>query len=781
VTAKYFGQRILRKEDTALLTGTGQYTDDITLPGMLHVAFKRADFAHARNLRIDASEARKRPGVVAIYTAEDFGDYWKAGGLQVPPPFAIKGAQFNERTYLPIAKDKIRFSGEVLAVVVAEDRYIAEDACEDIIVDFETLDAVTDMEKALEPGAPLVHDELGTNLSALVKQERGSFAEAKAKADVVVKRKVWIDRGAAAAIENRAMVIDWDEKTRQMTIWCTTQAPIPLRNSIAARLGLFESQVRVINPFIGGGFGPKILSTLPDDVLLPWIALRLKRPLKWTEDRRENFLATSSERDQVHIAEIAVNRDGKILGFSDIFYHNTGAYNPYGMTVPLNTQTHTTSCYDIPNFYTEIRMVFTNKMVVTPVRGAGRTYGIYIMERMMDVAAKAIGMDPVEIRRRNILPSDKFPFRTGIIGQDFVEGVLDSGNYPLALEKCVDLINYKSWKQEKARLEKETGKKYGIGVICFTEGTSVGPYEGARITVHSNGKATCATGLSTQGQGHFTVYAQIVADQIGVDVKDVNIITGDTGYFHWGAGTFASRGTGVSAVAIHNCALKVRAKIFATAAKFLGVSEDQLELANGKVTVKSDPAKYLTLGDLAVKANPMRGVIEPGVEPGLEATAFFGPPYGATGMGSVGIILAVDPKTYQVNVEKMAFVHDCGRVVNPLLLEGQVMGGIQMGIGNCFYEKLSYDENGQLLNASFMDYTFPQATDMPKETVFGHVETPSPLNPLGVKGVGEAGAIAPPPAFTQALENALADSGVEITESPLSPSLLFEIVKKSLK
>lgn len=781
MTTKFFGQRIMRKEDAILLTGRGQYTDDIKLPGMLHVAFKRADFAHARILSIDTSEARKRPGVVAVYTAEDFGDYWKPGGLQVPPPFAIKGAQFNERTYVPIAKDKVRFSGEVLAVVVAEDRYIAEDACEDIIVDFDILDAVTDMEKALEPGSPLVHDDLGTNLSAIVKQERGSFAEAKAKADVVIQRKVFIDRGAGAAIENRNMVIDWDEKTRQMMIWCTSQAPIPLRNSIAARLGLFESQVRVITPFIGGAFGPKILSTLPDDVLLPWIAMRLKRPLKWTEDRRENFLATSSERDQVHIAEIALNRDGKILGFSDVFYHNTGAYNPYGMTVPLNTQTHTVSCYDIPSFYTEIRMVFTNKMVVTPVRGAGRMYGVYIMERMLDIAAKEISMDPVEIRRKNLLQPDKFPFRTGIIGQDFVEGVLDSGNYPETLEQTVEKIGYSNWKREKTRLEKETGKKWGIGVVCFTEGTSVGPYEGARITVHASGKVTCATGLSTHGQGHFTVYAQVVADQLGVGVEDVNIITGDTGYFHWGAGTFASRGTGVTAVAIHNAAVKVRAKIFTTAGKFLGVPEDQLDLAGGKVCVKSDPSKYITLGDLAIKANPMRGVIEPGVEPGLEATAFFGPPYGATGAGAMGLILSVDPETYQVNLEKMALVHDCGKVVNPLLLEGQIMGGVQMGIGNSFFEKLTYDENGQLINASFMDYPFPQATDMPKQVILGHIETPSPLNPIGVKGVGEAGALPPPAAFSQALEDALADTGVEITESPLSPTMLYEIVKKSIK
>jgi carbon-monoxide dehydrogenase large subunit len=781
VSGKVFGQSVLRNEDPYLLTGKAEFIDDIELPGILHAAFLRSDYAHARVKSIDVSQARKRPGVVAVYTAEDFGDFWKPGPLQVPPPTAIKGSVFHARTLVPMAKDKVRFSGEPLAVIIAESRYIAEDAFDDIVVDLESLDAAVDLEKALQPGAPLVHEDLESNLAAHVFQERGNYAEAAAKADHVIKRRIMIDRGAGAAMENRGILIDWNERSREMTIWATTQAPIPLRNSIAARLGLFESQVRVITPFIGGGFGPKIMTSQADDVLLPIIAMWLNRPIKWIEDRRENFLATTSERDQLHYAEIALTKEGKILGVKDMFYHNTGAYDPYGMTVPLNTQTHTVSNYNVPSFQTEINMVFTNTMVVTPVRGAGRPYGVYVMERLLDYAACELGIDPVEIRRRNLIQSDQYPLPTGIIGQDFVEGVLDSGDYPEELRKTLELIEYDKFVKEDQPRYRAEGKHKGIGVVCFTEGTSVGPYEGARITVGSNGKVNVSTGISTQGQGHFTVYAQIAAEQLGVEVKDVNVITGDTGHFHWGAGTFASRGTGVAGSAIHLAAVKIKEKAIKLGSKLLGVPEDEVELCDGKVCVVSDHSRFISLGEMAMKANPMRGTFEQGAEPGLEAVAYFGPPYGSTGAGSLAMIVDVDTGSMDVQIEKLAIVHDCGTLVNPMLVEGQVLGGLHMGIGNAFYEQLKYDENGQLLSASFMDYLVPQASDMPDKIVMGHVEKPSPLNELGMKGVGEAGAIPTPACFAQAVENALADCNLQITETPLSPSRLYELVAASRK
>jgi carbon-monoxide dehydrogenase large subunit len=779
VTGKYFGQPIKRLEDKFLLTGNAKFIDDIEIPGMLHAAFLRSDFAHARINKIDVTEARKHPGVVAVYTAEDFGDYWKVGPLQVPPPFAIKDAKFNARPLPPIAKDKIRFSGEPLAVVIAESRYIAEDALEDIVVDVEMLPAVCNLEKAYEDTSVLIHEDLPSNVAALVKQESGNYEEAKKKADVVVSKRILVEHVAAAAMENRGFVVNWDERNQELTVWATTQSPLTIRGTMARGLGLAESQVHVITPFIGGGFGPKVMSSQADDVLLPWISKQLQRPIKWLEDRRENFLATTSERDQVHHCEIALKKDGTILGVKDIFYHNTGAYDPYGMTVPLNTQTHTVSNYRVPNYYTEIRMVFTNQMVVTPVRGAGRSEGVFVMERMMDFAARKLGMDPAEIRRKNLLKPNEFPLKTGVLGQDFVEGVLDSGDYLDNFEKCLKMVEYDKFRKEIQPKARKDGKRLGIGVVAFTEGTAVGPYEGCRITVSTNGKVSMSTGYSSQGQGHFTVFAQIIADALNVKVEDVKVITGDTAHFAWGAGTFASRGATLVGTATYLAAQKVRAKIFTTASKVLGVPEDQVELCTGSVCVKGQPEKSISLGDLAGRANPMRGVVEPGVEPGLEATAYYGPPHGATGSGACAVIVNVDPETYKPKIERFVIVHDCGEVINPLLLDGQIQGGVSMGIGNTLYERLVYDENGQLLTASFMDYLMPQATDMPTKIEMGHNHTKSPLNPLGIKGVGEAGALPPGPAIAQALEDAFSEYPVEILESNLNPSLIYETIKKA--
>ena len=778
MTGKYFGQPLKRLEDKFLLTGNAKFIDDIEIPGMLYAAFLRSDYAHAKIIKIDVSEARKRPGVVAVYTAEDFGDYWTPGPLQVPPPTAIAGSQFNARPLVPIAKDKIRFSGEPLAVVIAESRYIAEDAFDDIIVDVEPLPAAVDLEKAWNDTSVLVHDDLPSNMAALVKQEDGNYEEAKKQADVVVTRKLYSDRTAGVAMENRGFVVEWDDRRQEMTVWATSQAPLPLRSIIAARAGLVENQVRVITPYIGGGFGPKVMTSQADDVLLPWIAMKLNRPIKWLEDRRENFLATTSERDQVHYCEIALKKDGTILGFKDVFYHNTGAYDPYGMTVPLNTQTHTVSNYRVPNFYTEIRMVFTNEMVVTPVRGAGRPQGVFVMERMLDFAARELKMDPAEIRRKNLLKPEEFPLKTGIIGQDFVEGVLDSGDFLGNFDQALKMIDYEKFRSEIQPKARKEGKRLGIGVVAFTEGTAVGPYEGARVTVGNNGKVSVATGISTQGQGHFTVFAQIVAEQLNVKLEHVKVITGDTSHFQWGAGTFASRGATIAGTAIYNAAVMVREKIFATASKFLGVPEDQIELCEGSVCVKGKPEISVSLGELAGKANPMRGAVEANVKPGLEATAYYAPPHGATGAGAVALILNVDPETYKPKIERFVIVHDCGTVINPLLIDGQIQGGVSMGIGNALYEKVVYDDNGQLLTASFMDYLIPQATDMPDKIEMGHGHTKSPLNPLGMKGVGEAGVIPVPPAVVQAFEDAFKDAGLEITESNLNPSKIYEALNQ---
>ncbi|MCL5611037.1 MAG: xanthine dehydrogenase family protein molybdopterin-binding subunit [Chloroflexi bacterium] len=777
MTKKFIGKRIVRNEDPQLLTGQALFVDDVKIPGMLHAAFLRSDYAHARLLSIDVSKARQRPGVVAIFTAEDMGNDWQPGPPLVSPPPTAKDVIFHSRRQVPLVKDKVRHAGEAIAVVVAESRYIAEDAIEDILVELEPLEAVVDLEKGLEAGSPLVHDDLESNLAAHLFQKKGDYETARDKADLVIKRRIVLDRGAASAMENRGIVANWDAKSQHLTIWDTTQAPIPIRNGTAARLGLSEHQVRVIAPFIGGGFGPKMMMFYAEELVIPWASKKLSRPIKWIEDRRENFYATTQERGQIHDVEIALSEDGHILGLKDVFLHDTGAYDPYGLTIPLNTQCHAMGGYDVKNFATEVSVVFTNKTLVTPVRGAGRPQGIFIIERLLDIASKKLGIDRVEIRKRNLIPPDAFPYEHKIIDQAFAPLILDSGNYWPVMEKALEMIGYDKFvEEEQPRLRKE-GKYVGIGIAPFIESTGVGPYEGARVTVEASGKISVATGIGTQGQGHFTSFAQIVAEQVGVDVEDVRIVTGDTTEFHWGTGTFASRGAVVAGNAIHAASSIVRKKILELASKVLETPVDELELEDGLARVADIPNKSISLGELAVLANPLRGAVQPGTEPGLEATAYFGPNYGATAFGTHAMILEVDPETMMIKIKRYVTVEDCGTVLNPLILEGQIHGGVSMGIGNAYYEKLHFDENGQLLNASFADYLIPSATEMPRIEV-GHIETRSSLNELGTKGVGEAGTIPVPALFAQAIENALYNQKLEILEMPLSPNRLFELLNE---
>jgi carbon-monoxide dehydrogenase large subunit len=777
---KYVGQRMTRTEDPRLLTGQALFVDDVEIPGMLYAAFLRSDYAHARIRSIDVSAARGRPGVVAVYTAEDLGDFWQHGPPLVPAPHSVEGVIFHSRTQVPLAKDKTRYVGEAIVVVFAESRYIAEDALEDIVADLEPLEVAADLEEALRPSAPLLHEDLGSNLASHLIQDKGDYAAAREKADLVIKRRIVIDRGAAGAMENRGVVAHWDEKAQHLTVWDTTQAPIPVRNGLAQILGLSEHQVRVVAPFVGGAFGPKIMMFLAEEVLVPWGAMQLNRPIKWIEDRRENFFATTQERGQIHDAEIALTSDGHILGVSHEFLHDTGAYNPYGLTIPLNTQSHSMGAYDIPNYHSELKVVFTNKMITTPVRGAGRPQGIFLIERLLDLAAKELGIDRIEIRKRNFIPPDAFPYNHQIIDQAFAPLHFDSGNYLPALEKAADMIGYEKFvKEEQPRLRAD-GRHVGIGIVSFVETTGVGPYEGSRVTVEASGKISVATGVGTQGQGHFTSFAQIVADQLGVSPRNVRLVTGDTSEFHWGTGTFASRGSVVAANAIHAAAKSVRAKILKLASKVLETPEEELELVDGLVRVADVPQQSISLGELAVMANPLRGAVEPGTEPGLESTDYYGPQYGAVASGTHAMIMEVDPETMMVEIKRYVAVEDCGTMLNPLIVEGQVHGGVALGIGNSYYEQLIYDENGQLLNASLADYLIPTAFEIPRIEV-GHEETRSPLNELGSKGVGEAGCIPVPALFAQTLEDALADYGIEILETPMSPNKLFELLQAAKK
>jgi carbon-monoxide dehydrogenase large subunit len=778
MTTRFFGAPVKRNEDQKLLTGQALFIDDVELPDMLHAAFLRSQVAHARIKGIDVSQALKRRGVTAVYTANDLGAYWRPGPLLVPPP-PIKGSIFNERTQVPLAKDKVRHVGEPLAVVVADSRYIAEDALDDIVVDLEILPAVVDCEDALGT-ATHVHEDLGSNISAHVRQTKGDYRRAAANAHLILKRRFLYEHGISSPIETRGVVAQWNARGAQMTIWDTTQAPVFVRNGLAAMLGLGERQVRVIAPFVGGGFGPKIMMFYPEEVVLPWISMRLNRPVKWIEDRLEHFFATTHERGQIHDAEIALAADGRILGVKDVFLHDTGAYDPYGLTVPINSQCTLLGPYLVPDYDSTFTAVFTSLPIVTPYRGAGRQHGVFVMERLLDLAAHELKIDPAEIRRRNLIPPDAFPYKNEIIYQDFEPLEYDSGNYEPVLDKALEAIGYRQFIREEQPKLRAQGRCVGIAVACYVEGTGIGPYEGAKVQIQSNGKVNVATGIGTQGQGHFTSFAQIVADELGVDVTDVDIVTGDTDQFYWGAGTFASRGAVVAGTAVSEASRVVRKKALRLASDTFECSEEDLVLADGKVSITGIPDKFIRLGELAQRANPMRGAVAPGTEPGLESTQYFGPPMGATSNGVHAAIIEVDSQTFDLRVLKYVVVHDCGTVINPMILAGQIHGGVAQGIGNAFYEKLSFDDQGQLLNASLADYLLPTALEVPRMEL-DHTVTPSPLNPLGIKGAGEAGAIPVGPLFAQAIEDALdlKRKEVELLEIPLSPSRLFELTRKA--
>jgi carbon-monoxide dehydrogenase large subunit len=778
MTTRNFGAPITRNEDARLLSGQALFVDDVELPGMLHAAFLRSNVAHARIRSIDVAAARARAGVVAVYTAADLGAYWAPGPLLVPPP-PIAGITFNQRTQVPLAKDKVRHVGEPLAVVLADSRYVAEDALADIGVELDPLPAVIDLEKALDDSSARVHEDVRGNVAAHVRQSRGNYAAARSRAEHLVARRFHYDHGASSPIETRGIVANWDGRANQLTIWDTTQAPVFLRNGLAGMLGLSERQVRVIAPFVGGGFGPKIMLFYPEEVVIPWVAMKHNRPVKWIEDRLEHFFATTQERGQTHDAEMALSRDGQILGIKDTFLHDTGAYNPYGLTVPINSQCTLLGPYVVPHYDSTFTAVFTNKPIVTPYRGAGRQHGVFVVERLLDIAARELGIDRAEIRRRNFIPADAFPYNNEIIYQDFTALEYDSGNYQPILDKALDMIGYQKFLAEEQPRLRAQGRNVGIGIACYVEGTGIGPYEGAKVQVQANGKVSVATGIGTQGQGHFTSFAQIAADQVGVDVRHVDVATGDTDQFYWGAGTFASRGAVVAGNAVNEAAKVVRQKILRLAAEHFECAEEDLEIADGAVSVVGVPGQAVKLGALALKANPMRGAVRPGTEPGLESTQYFGPPRGATASGVHAMIVEVDPQTFMLNVLKYVVVHDCGNIINPLILAGQIHGGVAQGIGNAYYEQLVFDDEGQLLNASLADYLLPSALEVPRMEI-AHLVTPSPLNPLGIKGAGEAGAIPVGPLFAQAIEDALglADQRIELLEIPLSPNRLFELTTK---
>jgi aerobic carbon-monoxide dehydrogenase large subunit len=781
-----------RNEDPRLLRGMGAYVDDIDPAGVLHAAILRSPYGHARFTHLDTSAARAYPGVRAVFTAEDLGPFNQPAPLVVPHPNLTHG-----RTQRPLAKGKVCFIGEAVAMVVADDRYIAEDAVGLIEVDWQPLPTIVDFRKALDADAPLVHEDVPNNVAAHFTQIVGDPEGAFLKAAHVFDEELYVERSCGSPIEARGVVAVWDARQESLTVWDATQAPLTIKNGLANMLGLPEFKVDVIAPDVGGGFGTKIMMFFPEEVLVPWAAMQLGQPVKWTEDRREHFVAANQERGQQHRVSVAVDAEGHILGLKDVFVHDTGAYTPYGMVVPIITATQLPGPYKVPNYRSEFTVVYTNTPCVSPYRGAGRPHACFVMERLVDRIARELRLEPNEVRRRNFVQPEEFPWDVGLPFQDGAPTRYDSGNYPAGLRLAEQMIDVPAFRVEQAAL-RASGRYLGLGFAAYVEGTGIGPYEGAHVRIEPSGRVLAATGLTSQGQGHYTSFAQIVAAELGCAVGDVTVITGDTSRFNWGAGTFASRALVTAGNAVGIAAHAVREKVLALGAELLEASPSDLELVDGRVRVRGAPGRELTLGALATAANPIRyaygkeanqaalrlvkpregAVLGSGEAPGLEAHGFFAPERATWASGQHAAIVEVVPATGDIRFRRYVVVHDCGVVINPTIVEGQIHGGVAQGIGGAFYERLHYDESGQLLNASFMDFLMPTAVEIP-EIEIAHIETPSPLNPLGVKGVGEAGTIPVAPLLAEAIEDALGPFGVRIHEMPLSPGRIRELLEEA--
>ncbi|PYN01712.1 MAG: xanthine dehydrogenase [Candidatus Rokuibacteriota bacterium] len=789
MSTRAIGARIPRNEDPRLLQGLGCFVDDVDPPGMLHAAALRSGHAHARIVRIDATAARRAPGVRLVLTAADLGERNQPSPLLIPHPTLT-----HARTQRPLATDEVRYVGELVAFVVATDRYLAEDAAALIEVEYEPLPVVTDLATALASGATRVHADVPENRAARFRQAVGDAAGALARAPRVRRERLAIERSCGSPIETRGVVAEWDARRRVLRVWDSTQAPLPIKNGLARLFGLPEFSVEVVAPDVGGGFGTKIMLFYPEEILVPHAAITLGRPVKWTEDRREHLLAANQERGQIHDVEVGFDEMGKILALRDRFVHDAGAYTPYGIVVPIITSTQLPGPYRLQNYAVEFEVAYTNKAVVTPYRGAGRPHGVFVMERMIALIARELGLEPSEVRRRNFIQPDEFPWDVGLTFQDGGPTRYDSGDYPAGLAMALEMVGAGEFRRRQAEARR-AGRYLGLGLGCYVEGTGIGPYEGAHVRIEPSGKVLVATGLTTQGQGHGTTFAQIAADALGCDPTDVAVVTGDTTKFNWGAGTYASRGLVTSGNAIHRAALQVRDKALRLAASLLEVSPDDLELADGRARVRGAPGKELTLGALATVANPIRyaygkeaaeaalrlvkpregAVLQEGEAPGLEAHGYYAPPHSTFASGCHAAIVEVDVETGNLAFLRYVVHHDCGTLVNPMIVEGQIRGGVAQGIGGSFYERIVYDESGQPLTTTFMDFLIPTAVEIPDITI-GHTETPSPLNALGIKGVGEAGAIPVPALVAEAIDDALAPLGVRIREMPLSPSRLRELI-----
>jgi len=765
----YVGKPIKRVEDPRLIQGKATYADDLKLPGMLHMVVVRSPHAHARITRIDTEAARAMPGVKAVFTGADLNSLLGT----VPCASEMPGMKAPRHTVL--AGERVYFVGHPVALVVAEDRYTAADAAQRIEVDYDPLPVVSDPERALEPGSARTHPDMEDNVAFTWTLEEGDLDAAFREADRVITQRMVHQRLTPMAIEPRACVAAYHAGEEQVTLWSSTQIPHLVRTLLPGMIGVPENRLRIIAPEVGGGFGSK-LNLYAEEALCCHLAMQLNAPVKWVESRRENASSTIHGRDQVGYYEVAVKNDGTLLGIKSRTIADLGAYlQLLTPAIPTLTGLMLPGCYKFRALRMDVTGVYTHKMATDAYRGAGRPEATYLVERLVDIVAAELGLDPIQVRVRNFPRPSEFPFKTAA-GTTY-----DSGNYQRALAKAQHLADWTALIEQRAAA-REAGRLFGVGVSTYVEICAMGPsrgmpsggWEWGSVRIEFSGKVTVVTGATPHGQGQETSFAQIVADRLGVPMEDIVVMRGDTGVAHYGRDTYGSRATAVGGTAIVLSADKIIAKAKALSAHLLGVPVERITFADGVFSAEGTD-RTLDWKALALEAYVAKN-LPPGFEPGLEASSFFEPSNFTFPFGTHIVAVEVDRDTGAVQIVKYIAVDDCGPQINPLLVEGQVQGGIAHSIGQALFEQTVYDEYGQLLTGEFMDYPLPRADDIPAY-ILGHTVTPSPVNPLGIKGVGEAGTIGATPAIANAVMDALLPLGVRHLDLPLTPEKIWRAIR----
>jgi len=762
---------VRRREDPRLITGAGEFVDDLRVPGCLHAAMLRSPHAHARIRAIDVAAARRSPGVVGVYVAADLGSAGAPMPIYAPHPALPVPCKI-----MPLARDRVRFVGEPVAVVIADDVYRAWDALDLIRVEYDPLPAVVDVEAALAPGAPILHEEVGSNLVAEWRQRVGDVDAALRGAPVTVRARVRLARGGAHPLEPRSLVAQW--KDARLTVWGVVQMVHRHRGVLADQLGLPEEHVRVIAPpDVGGGFGTKGMY-YPEYIAVAELARQLGRPVKWIETRREHTLVACVERDQVHDVEIAATREGRLLGLRDDFLHEMGAYTISGLNLLQNAMIHSVGSYVIPALDLRFRGVMTCTTPAGAYRGAGRPYGTALIERAMDALARELGMDPVALRRRNLIPADRHPYATGLntAGRGPVD--YDSGDYPRCMDLALEALDLPAARGEQARL-REQGRYLGIGVVNYVEATATVPNESAVVRVHPDGAVTVVSGAAPQGQGHVTMFSRLVGRQLGVDADAIEVLTGDTALVPTGGGTYGSRTAAIGGSAALLASRAVLEKARRVAAHLLEAAPADLVVEGGRFSVRGLPSRALGWREVAAAAHA-GGV--PGEAAGLEDTQVFSVEQSSYANGTHAVVLEVDPETGAVTILRWIVAHDCGHVLEPGIVDGQIHGAVMQGLPDALNVQLAYDDGGQRLTATLMDYTLATAADAPPVFELRHLETPTPLNPLGAKGAGEGGIMPVHPLIAQAIEDALAPFGcARIERVPVTRADVYAMVRAAAR